>query len=128
MAYVHLNLNPRNRNTTDCTVRAIALAMNMSWDEAFMELANKALVLSDTMDSNSTWGTYLKEHGWIQKTLPNTCPYCYTVEDFCEDHPYGLFIVATGSHVLVCWDGNYIDTSDSGNEILTYYFYKGEDI
>ena len=92
MAYIHLNVNPRNRNTSDCVIRAIAVATNRSWNEVFMDLADQALELSDIMESNSTWGIYLKKRGWVQKLLPNTCPDCYTVEDFCRDHPYGIYI------------------------------------
>jgi hypothetical protein len=54
--------------------------------------------------------------------LPNDCPDCYTVEDFCQEHPNGTFVVATHGHVLAVIDGNYYDSWDSGQENPIYYF------
>ena len=124
MSYVYLNLNPLRRNTNDCVIRAIALAMNMSWDDVYMDVARMGKDLADNMEANSTWGTYLKRNGWIQEVLPDHCPECYTVQDFCRDFPSGTYIVATGSHVLCIKDGAAYDTSDPKDEILTYYFRK----
>lgn len=128
MAYVYMNLNPIKRNTNDCVIRALALIMNKTWEEVYMELAYEGLALSDMMEVNSTWGTYLKRNGYVQAMLPNTCPLCYTLKSFCEDFPKGEYIVATGSHVIGVIDGDYYDISDSGNDIVTYYFYRRERI
>lgn len=124
MSYVRANLNPIKRNTNDCVVRALALVMHKPWEEIYIELAHEGLSLFDMMEVNSTWGSYLKENGFIQAVLPDTCPSCYTLRDFCRDFPYGDYIVATGSHVIGVLDGDYYDTNDSGSEIVTYYFYK----
>ena len=124
MAYVYVNLNPMRRHTNDCVIRAIALVTGMSWEETYMELANQGLALCDLMENNSTWGTYLKEHGWIQGILPNTCPVCYTLKDFCNDYPIGTYLVATGSHLIGVVNSDYYDTTDSGSEIVTYFFRK----
>lgn len=61
--------------------------------------------------------------------LPDDCPECYTVEQFCEDHPKGLFVVAVQGHVLTVLDGDYYDAWDSGKEtpIFYYYFDEGKD-
>jgi hypothetical protein len=40
--YRYLNMNPRGRNVNDCTVRAISLATNRSWDEVYRELSHYA--------------------------------------------------------------------------------------
>jgi hypothetical protein len=48
------------------------------------------------------------------------------VEDFCKDHPKGIYVLGTGTHALTVVDGNYIDVWDSGQEIPIYYFTKEE--
>ena len=78
--------------------------------------------------SNEVWGAYLLEIGFIRNIIPNTCPDCYTVEDFCYEHPRGKYILATGSHVIAVENGNYFDTWNSGQEVPIYYFIKKEDI
>ena len=49
-------------------------------------------------------------------------PDCYTIEDFCADHPMGLYVLGTGTHVVTVVDGNYYDTWRSGDEIPQYYW------
>ena len=127
MAYVYMNLNPIKRNTNDCVIRALALVMDKCWDEVYIALAREGLALCDMMEANSTWGNYLKRNGYTQAVLPNTCPLCYTLKDFCEDYPIGRYIVATGSHVIAVIDSDWFDTSNSGSEIVTYYFYREGD-
>lgn len=51
---------------------------------------------------------------------------CYTVRDFVRDHKPGVFILGCGTHVVTVIDGYYIDTYDSGDKTVLYYFEKGE--
>lgn len=78
--------------------------------------------MSDMPSSNPVWGSYLKQNGFLQESIPNTCPDCYTIEDFCRDHPKGIYILGTGTHVVCVVDGDHFDAWDSGNEIPIYYF------
>jgi hypothetical protein len=40
--YKYYNANPLGRHVNDCTVRAISLATEKSWDETFEELSKFA--------------------------------------------------------------------------------------
>ena len=73
---------------------------------------------------NNLWSTYLRANGFKRRSLPDTCPDCYTVKDFCIDYPFGKYMLATGTHVIAVIDGNYYDTWDSGNEVPLYYWSK----
>lgn len=54
--------------------------------------------------------------------MAETCPDCYTVQDFCEEYSEGTYLVAIGDHVVTVIDGDYYDAWDSGNEIpISYY-------
>jgi hypothetical protein len=68
----------------------------------------------------------LKRQGYKQESLPNACPDCYTVSDFCNEHKQGKYLLATGSHVIAVKDGDYYDTWDSGDEIPVYYFERAD--
>jgi hypothetical protein len=59
----------------------------------------------------------LRYNGFRKFYLPDTCPDCYTIRQFCRDNPIGKFIVGTGTHVVAVLDGNYYDTWDSGDEV-----------
>jgi hypothetical protein len=76
----------------------------------------------DILTSNPVWGAYLRKNGFKRYVIPNTCPDCYAVSDFCLDHPVGEFILATGSHVVAVINGDYYDSWDSGNEVPVYFW------
>ena len=120
--FVRFNANPVNKNTGDCTVRAISTVMNQSWRDTHADLAMTSYYLNDMPSSNSSWGEYLILNGYRRYVIPNTCPACYTIKEFCMDHPKGRFLVATGSHVVAVIDGDYYDTWDSGWEVPIYYY------
>lgn len=91
-----------------------------------MEIVLEGYEMYDMPSSNEVWSNYLQSQGYMKQIIPNTCPACYTIRNFCEDHPEGKYLLATGSHVVAAIDGNYYDTWDSGNEIPIYYFTKEE--
>ena len=72
--------------------------------------------------ANRVWGTFLKQQGFKKYQMPDFCPDCYTIREFCYDFPTGIYIVGTGEHVVCIIDGHYYDSWDSGNEIPLYYF------
>ena len=122
--FIQINPNPKKKNIGDCTVRAIALATDQSWEETYLNIAIQGYMCCDMPSSNDVWGSYLTNNGWIFHRLQDTCPFCYTINDFCEDHPKGVYIIATGTHVVCIKDGNYFDTWDSGDKIPLFYFSK----
>ena len=73
---------------------------------------------------NDFWIELLMSMGYKLYFIPDTCPYCITVERFAEDHPEGRYLLGTGSHVIACINGDYIDTWNSGRELPIYYLAK----
>ena len=117
-----VNPNPKGKNVGDCTVRAISLATNQGWEKVYLDLCIQGYTMADMPSSNDVWGKYLMDKGWVYRRLQDTCPFCYTINDFCNDHPEGIFIVATGTHVVCVKDGCYLDTWDSGDKVPLFYF------
>lgn len=124
MSYKYYNPNPHSKSRGDCVVRAISKVMNQTWDQTYLELCIQGYLMKDWGDSNDVWDSYLRGCGFERYVIPNTCPECYTVKDFCKDYPYGIFILATGSHVVAIIDGDYYDSWNSGNEVPIYYYKK----
>lgn len=124
MPYIKYNSNPDGNRVGDCVIRAISKALDMSWEQAYIELAIQGFMMKNMPSSNSVWGAYLKSKNFKKFHIPNDCPDCYTINDFCVDHPTGVYILATGEHVVVAIDGDYYDTWDSGDEIAIYFFSK----
>jgi hypothetical protein len=122
--FVRYNPNPGNKTVGDCTVRALSIAMGLSWDDIHADLSMVSHYLYDMPSSNAVWGEYLYLNGFRRHIIPNTCPACYTIRQFTNDYPIGTYVLATGSHVVAVIDGDYYDTWDSGSEIPIYYWRK----
>lgn len=124
--WIEWNPNPAGKRVGDCTVRAVAKGTGESWEQAYSGMALEGFILADMPSANNVWGAYLRRKGFKRYMIPDTCPDCYTVKDFCEDHPSGMYILALHGHVIAVNDGNYFDSWDSGNETPLYYFKKEE--
>lgn len=124
--FVPYNPNPQANYVGDCVIRAIAKVTNKDWDTTYLGVAIQGFVMKDMPSANHVWGAYLRSQNFKQYTIPNTCPDCYSVAEFCEDNPEGVFLLATGSHVVAVDDGNYYDSWDSGNEVPIYYWKREE--
>lgn len=125
--WLEYNPNPAGRNVGDCSVRAISAALGVDWETAFALIAKAAYQMADMPSSNSVWGAVLRQRGFYRHAIPNTCPECFTAEDFCRDHPHGVYVLGFGNHVATVKDGIILDSWDSSNEIPQYYWSKGED-
>lgn len=121
------NNNPIARRVGDCAVRAIALALGIDWEEAYIEICNAGLRMGDMPSSNDVWGAVLRQNGFYRAALPRTCPDCYTVRDFCREHRRGVYVLGTDGHVVTAIDGDWYDIWDSGDETVLYFWYRKDD-
>lgn len=124
MAFVFYNPNPKGRFVGDCTIRAICRLTDQDWDTVYTATAFQGFLHKDMPSGNTTWGAYLKRLGYFREIIPNICPDCYSVIDFCIDHPKGKYLLVLDGHVVTVVDGDYYDTWDSGNEMPIYYWTK----
>lgn len=111
--YVYENLNPQGKNVGDCAIRAVAKATGQTWIQAYMALYVHGLQLADLANSDAVWTSYLRNKGFMRGVIPDTCPDCYTVADFAEDHPVAVI------------DGTIYDAWDSSNAIPIFFMQKG---
>lgn len=121
------NPNPCGRRVGDCAVRAIAKALDTDWESAYIMLTIAGYDMCDMLSSDSVWGAVLRKNGFYRASIPNTCPDCYTAEQFCEDNPEGTFVLGFGGHVATVKNGIIYDSWDSSNEIPQFYWYRKEE-
>lgn len=123
--WVKYNPNPAGRMVGDCAVRAISAALDIDWETAYQLIADAGYQMGDMPSSDSVWGAVLRQNGFYRKAIPNSCPDCYTAEDFANDHPHGTYVLGFGGHVATVKDGGRIfDSWDSRGEIPIYYWYR----
>jgi len=103
MAFQFYNPNPKGRFVGDCTIRAICKLTNQDWDHVYAATSFQEFLAKDMPSGNATWGAYLARLGYIRKFIPDSYLGRYTVKG-----------------------GDYYDTWDSGNEMPSYYWTKGD--
>lgn len=121
--WIEYNPNPLGLRVGDCVIRAISKALDASWERVYVDLCVQGFMMGDLPSSNAVWSAYLRHKGFKRHTIED-CPDCYSVEDFCRDHPKGVFIIGTGTHAVAVIDSCYYDAWQSGRETPVYYFEK----
>lgn len=124
MAFIEWNPNPVGRCVGDCAIRAVSKALSVDWETAYVMVASNGFSMGDMPSSDSVWGATLRQHGFYRMSIPDTCPDCYSVTDFCNDNPKGTFVLGFGGHVATVVDGDLFDSWDSSNEIPQFVWYR----
>lgn len=122
--WVRYNPNPAGRSVGDCAVRAVAKALNTDWETAYKMICDAGFNMADMPSSDSVWGAVLRGNGFYRSSIPDRCPDCYTAEDFCIDHPRGIYVLGFGGHVATVKEGNLYDSWDSSQEIPQFVWYR----
>lgn len=116
--YIKYNMNPCDKRTIDCTVRALATLFDEQWDRIYIRLCIKGLNMCDMPSSKAVIDSFLWDAGYIRRIPPKGT----TIEEFTKRHKNGKYLLATNSHVVPAMFGNYVDTWDSGREIVLFYW------
>lgn len=119
--------NKKRKRGNDCTIRAMMKLTGLSWLEVYWGVCLCGAIIQDMPSTNDVWAEWLIRMGYERTEVPNYCPRCYTVEDFCADHPEGKFLVTVPKHVVCVVDGDYYDLFDSGDETVIAYWTRKDD-
>lgn len=61
--WIKYNANPVANRVEDCSIRAVAVALDITWDEAFDQIAEMAKSMGAVMHQNAAFGAVLRKHG-----------------------------------------------------------------
>jgi len=123
--YIQYNPNPvRTDGVGDCTVRAVAKAADLTWEQAYTELSTSGFLMGDVMNSDQVLAAVLRKHGFVRGSVSENCPDCYTVYDFSIENPEGRYVVKSDNHVATIIDGNLFDAWDSSKRVPLWFWVK----
>lgn len=121
------NPNPFSLRTGDCAIRALCAALDVDWDTAYAMAVSAGFDFKKMPSYDVIWGSVLRRHGFERAIVPNTCPICYTAEDFAHDHPTGVYTLGFGGHCATIRDGFLFDSWDSSQECPQYFWYRKDE-
>lgn len=129
--YTYYDANPKGKKTADCVIRALATAMNKTWDEVLTDLYKYAIKYKQMLNDDVLYKKYLKDQGWIMLKQPRKYDNTkYTGIEFCTELQEGTCfeidgyeiaewdnIIAHigGHHVVAIMNGSIRDTWNSSN-------------
>lgn len=123
--YTKLNLNPKNKKTGDCVVRACSLALNKSWDTVYKELCDLGYVMKEMPNSDNVWKKFLELNGFVKRSIKvqrgSKRP---TVRQLAEASRGKVIVAKVANHVVTIIDGYYYDIFDCGNSSVYVYYEK----
>lgn len=120
--YIHFNGNPCGLSIGDCVIRAISIVTGYSRYKVYAGLCLQGFPCTAWGNSNAIWANYLHYLGYKRFMVSSNTE--YTVADFARDHQNGRYVLGTGSHAVAVINGDWVDSWDSGQEIVQYYFTK----
>lgn len=94
--YIYYNANTFGNNVEDCTIRAISVAEDVSWDKAYIKLCNYARKRGLMLSSVASIESYLDDNYERVEVYPHE-----TVGEFAYSNPYGTFLVTMKGHISV---------------------------
>jgi len=104
--YKFYNANALGLFQNDCTVRAISLAENKSWDETYDELSNIAQLNGTMMDDRNFIINYLNSKYEQITYLPET------VGEVAGEYPDKILLITMKGHITCSKYGVIYDSFD----------------
>ena len=114
--YRYYNANPLGRKVNDCTVRAIALATNESWDSTYNYLSDYAQQEAVMMDNVIYIDKFLDKN--FEKIYTNAKGYNMTVDDVSKRWYKGTYLITMKNHITCCIDGVIYNTFNPSDRLV----------
>lgn len=130
LTYLQKNHNPKNRKTGDCSTRAIAELLNISWEEALTLQFEVSMKTKYDITSRQVMERVLAKFGFYKAKQPRKFDNTkYEVREMDKvlserERKTGV-IVNVAKHYVCIRDNNYVDIWNSGKRTVGNYYTKG---
>lgn len=125
--YQFFNANPTGEEVGDCSVRCVAVALNVSWLEAYDMMAAKAREMYRIMNEPPVVGAVLKDNGFKEmKVSVKKGSKRPTLMQLIKGNPNSIIVGQIASHFATARGGKVRDLWNSSERSLYRYWIKGE--
>lgn len=110
----YYNANPLGRKVNDCTVRAVSLATEQTWDEAYEMLSDYSRLQGITFSEVEFMNDFLADR------YERYCPprKTETIRDFMDLKLEGRWLLTMSGHITCVIDGILYDTFDCSDRYI----------
>ncbi len=123
--FTYHNVNPKDKFTGDCVVRALAYANDMTWDEVFFELCSIGINKKLMPNNEKVYEQFLKDKGWRKQKQPvHYDGTKYRAFNFCNAfaRPEKRYIISMRRHLTVIANKKVVDIWDCSKEVVGVYW------
>lgn len=113
MSYQYYNANPMSNDISDCSIRAVSVAEDISWDKAYQILSDYARKRGLMLSSVESIESFLDDNYIPVKTYEDE-----TLQEFVDRHTQGTYLITMRGHITVLKDGIIYDTFNPLNRVI----------
>ncbi len=125
MEYVNFNMNPKNKKTGDCVLRAISFGLGQGYVETYKEMVENSIKTGYFISEKKGYKAYLKSKGYEMQKMPKKhTGKRYTVAEFCDTIAENgkTYIINVANHLTVIKDKKLYDIWNCGYKSVGNYW------
>ena len=123
--YITENVNPKNKITTDCVVRALTKATGRPYKDVFMELVALSLKTGYFINEKRLEDKFLEANGFVKMKQPRKSDNTkYEIGEIDKLIKRGMVIVRCAHHLTCVKDNVLYDTWDCRHKCISNYYIK----
>lgn len=125
------NVNPKNKKTSDCVIRAIVLASGKDYNVVLEDLYKVMKKTGYMMNEKRCYEKLLDSYGFIKIKQPkrndNTKYLVNELDELIDSNQYDI-VVSMANHLTCIKNNTIIDTWDCGRKTVSNYFVRDKDL
>lgn len=111
--FINMNMNPKQNKTGDCTTRALALAMGISWEDAFTAQFEEAKKHCLGFTDKAVIDAILTAEGFAKMSVkPKKGGKRFTPESLGKQFPDAAIVANVAGHTTCIMQGDVCDIWD----------------
>ena len=117
------NVNPKNRKTGDCVIRALTVATGKDYNEIYKELFDISLKTGYILNEKRVEDKLLEKYGFIKHKQPRKVDGSkFTIGEIDKLVNNGVVVIRCAHHLTAVLDGCLIDTWDCRCKCISNYY------
>ncbi|MDE6142236.1 MAG: hypothetical protein K2G03_06495 [Bacilli bacterium] len=123
--FIYENVNPKNRKTDDCVVRAITKATGLSYQEIYAGLCSIGQKNCRMPNSKQTYEKLLEQLGYIKYPMPRHADNTrFKVYELVDQESDKTIIISMANHLTCAINGSIFDLWDCRAKSVGNYWIK----